>query len=72
MVFDPFYLVILLMLGFLLALRGWNAGRRWAAFFLLVPAFYVLAENTVLSGVAAGWASLALIGLGWYILRRIP
>ncbi len=63
---DPFFAGLLMLLSFMLAVRGWLAGQRWAVAFLGVPALYLFVSHTP-------WASgayLLLMLAGWWYLKR--
>ena len=63
---DPFFAGLLMLLSFMLAVRGWLAGQRWAVVFLAVPALYLFVSHSP-------WASgayLVLLFAGWWYLKR--
>ncbi|AEB12368.1 hypothetical protein Marky_1633 [Marinithermus hydrothermalis DSM 14884] len=58
------FLILLMLLSFLIALRGWLEGRRWAVVFLVLPGLYL-----VPGGERFGWAYLLGLAAGWLLLR---
>ncbi len=63
---DPFFAVLLMLISFMLAARGWMVGQRWSVVFLAVPAFYLFIAHNF-------WASsgcLLVLLAGWWYLKR--
>jgi len=63
---DPFFAGLLMVLSFMLALRGWLVGQRWAVLFLLVPGLYLFVAHDPWSSGAYLLVMLA----GWWYLKR--
>jgi len=63
---DPFFAFLLMVLSFLLALRGWLAAQYWAVAFLGVPAIYLFVSASFWGGAVC----LLILLAGWWYLKR--
>ncbi|WP_457630206.1 hypothetical protein [Oceanithermus sp.] len=63
---DPFFAFLLMVLSFMLALRGWLVNQYWAAVFLLVPALYLFVSSSFWSGAVC----LLILLAGWWYMKR--
>ncbi len=63
---DYFFAFLLMIISFMLALRGWLVKQYWAALFLGVPAIYIFYSSSFWSGAV----SLLVLLAGWWYMKR--